>query len=235
MPIRGAPTANQLLAALPAAAYRRLLPRLEAITLAVDEVLSPIASPLRYAYFPINSIIAVSHAVEGEVMAKAWPVGREGMVGISLFLESAQENTRADVQFGGSALRISASALRREFRRAGALQRLLLRYVFALVTQASQLGICNQHHSIDQRLCRFLSRVFDRIGGVEVFVTQERIATMLGVRRESITAAALRLQQAGIISYQRGNVTLVSRRKLEERACECGGIIRRAFEAVLVI
>lgn len=234
MPIPGVPLANQLLAALPAAVYRRLLPRLEAITLAVDEVLFPISAPLRYAYFPTDGIVAVSYAVEVGTMAVAWPVGREGMVGISSFLGAAHQDIRTTVQFSGSALRIPASALRGEFRRAGAFQHLLLRYVFALVTQASQLGLCNQYHSIDQRLCRFLSRVFDRIGGDEVWVTQDRIAMMLGVRRESITAAAVRLQQAGIIRYERGHVTLTSRKKLDERACACGGIIRRAFAAVLV-
>ena len=165
-------------------------------------------------------------------MAKAWPVGREGIVGISVFLGSPHRDSRADVQFAGLAYRISASALQSEFRRAGALQHLLLRYVYALITQASQLAVCNQNHSIEQRVCRFLSRTFDRVDGNKVFITQVRIGMLLGVRRESITLIELQLQRAGIIEYSRGFITLINRKKLEKRACACGGIIRRAFAAV---
>jgi len=226
------PKTNQLLAALPASAYRRLLPDLEATALSLDQTLFLRARPLQFAYFPTSSIVTFSYAIEKGALVNAWSVGREGMVGISLLLDGRQRDGRADVSFGGHAFRIPAAALQREFRRAGALQHLLLRYVYALVTQASQLAVCNQNHLIEQRVCRFLKRTFDRIGGDEVFVTQERIAMMLGVRRESITEIALRLQQAGIIKYGRGQVTLVNRMKLEQRACACGGIIRRAFAAV---
>jgi CRP-like cAMP-binding protein len=226
------PTANQLLASLPAAALRRLLPHLEATTLSVDQTLFPPAGPLQFAYFPTSSIVTLSYAIEEGAMAKAWPVGREGMVGISLFLGSPHRDNQASVQFGGLAFRISASALRSEFQRAGALQQLLLRYVFALMTQASQLSVCNLYHSVDQRLCRFLSRAFDRVNGHEVFITQARIATLLGVRREGVTEIASRLREAGIIKYWRGHITLVNQKKLESRSCACGGIIRRAFAAV---
>jgi len=166
-------------------------------------------------------------------MAKAWPVGREGIVGISLFLGCLERDNRADVQIGGLAFRLSASALLREFRRAGAFQRLLLRYVFALVTQASQLSVCSNYHPIDQRLCRFLLRLFDRLSGDEVAITQERMGELLGVRRVSITAAAGKLQAAGIIECLRGRVRLMNRTKLAERACACASIIARAFEATL--
>ena len=229
----GTPKGNQLLAALPAAAYRRLLPDLEKITLDADETLVRPGSPLKFAYFPTAGIVTLAYAVEEETaMAKAWPVGREGMVGISLFLGSPDRDNRADVQFGGVAFRMSAAALQVEFRRAGALQQVLLRYVFALLTQASQLGVCSHYHPTEQRLCRFLSRAFDRIDANEVIVTQARIASLLGVRRESITASALRLQRAGIIKYSRGQVTLINRKKLDERSCACGEIIRRAFAEV---
>jgi hypothetical protein len=229
----GTPKGNQLLAALPAAAYRRLLPDLEEVTLQVGVNLFRPSSSLRFAYFPTASIVTLSYAVEERAaMAKAWPVGREGMVGISLFLGCRDRDNRADVQFGGPAFRLSAAALRLEFGRAGALERLLLRYVFALVTQASQLGVCSHYHPTEQRLCRFLSRGFDRMDGDKLFVTQARIAVLLGVRRESITACASRLKRAGIIEYCRGQVTLIDRQKLKKRACACDEIIRRAFAAV---
>lgn len=165
-------------------------------------------------------------------MAKAWPVGREGMVGISLFLGGPKRDNRADVQIDGAAFRLPASALLAEFRRAGALQHVLLRYVFALVTQASQLGVCNHYHLIEKRLCRFLSLLFDRVSADDVVITQDRIALLLGVRRSSITQAAVHLHAAGAIEYSRGHVRLTSRAKLEELACPCAGIIRRAFAAV---
>jgi hypothetical protein len=224
---------NLLLAALPAAACRRLLPDLEETNLVIDETLYGSGEQPKFAYFPTGSIVTVSYTVEGRgTVGKAWSVGREGIAGISLFLGSSCSDNVADVQFGGPALRISASALLAEFRRAGALQRLLLRYVFALVTQASQYGLCNQHHSTSQRLCRFLARAFDRFDSSVIFVTQARIAKILGVRRESISEGALLLQRAGIIKYCRGCVTLLDRRGLDERACDCGNIVRRAYLAV---
>lgn len=224
--------ANQLLAALPKAAYRRLLPHLEATTLDAGQKLFPATGPLQFAYFPTDSIVTLLYALEEGAMAKAWPVGREGMVGISLILGNSRRDNRAGVQVGGRAFRMPASVLLVEFRRGGALQRLLLRYVFALITQASQLCVCSQHHLIEERLCRFLSRAFDRIDGDELLITQERMSQCLGVRRESITEAALHLQRAGIIQYCRGQLTLLNQKKLEERACACGEIIRRAFAAV---
>lgn len=218
---------------MPEAAYRRLLPDLETSTLRVGETLFRPAGRLQYAYFPTTSIVKLSYAVgEDGAMAKAWPVGREGMVGISLFLGGSKRDNRADVQIGGVALRLPASALLAEFKRAGALQHLLLRYVFALVSQASQLGLCSHYHPIEQRLCRFLCLLFDRVVSNDVVITHERIAELLGVRRVSITHAALHLHAAGVIDYQRGHVRLVSRTKLEDRACPCAAIIRRAFASV---
>jgi hypothetical protein len=231
----GDPTArgNQLLAALPVAAHRRLLPHLEGVTLEVDETLYRQGVQPKFAYFPTGSIVTVSYPFECKgTIAKAWSVGREGIAGISLFMGSSCSDNKAEVQFGGPALRISASALMAEFRRAGAFQRLLLRYVFALVTQASQYGLCNQYHSTSQRMCRALSRSFDRFDSSVIFVTHSRMAMMLGVRRESITESALLLQRAGIIKYGRGQVTLLDRKGLDERACDCGNVVRRAYAAV---
>ena len=227
------PKANRLLAALPEAAYRRLLPDFEATTLRVGEVLFHKAGRLQYAYFPTSAVATLSYAVEeGRPMAKAWPVGREGVVGVSIFLGNGRREHNATVQVAGLAVRLPAAALMNEFRRAGMLQHLLLRYVFALVTQASQLGVCNYHHPIEQRLCRFLSLGFDRVAGDRIAFTHQHIAELLGVRRESITEAASRLQSQGVIEYQRGNIRLISRKKLQERSCPCGAIIQRAFQSV---
>jgi hypothetical protein len=230
-----APTANNLLAALPAAVYRRLLPHLEETTLSADQVLFLPATPLRFAFFPIDSIVTCSYAIEETATAKAWTVGREGMVGIPLCVErlhAIRGPGRADVQVGGRAFRLSQSALRSEFRRGGALQHLLLRYMLALITQASQLSVCNLYHSVDQRVCRFLSRAFDRANDDEIFITQVRMGRLLGIRREGVTESAFRLQESGIIHYSRGHVRLLNRKALEAQACVCGGIIRQAFAAV---
>jgi len=217
------------------AAYRRLLPDLQAQPLEVGEQLFRPNGQLQFAYFPTTSIVTLSYAVEDNgTMAKAWPVGREGVVGISLFMGGPKQDNSADVQIGGLAYRLPAASLLTEFRRGGAFQQLLLRYVFALVTQASQIGVCSSHHSMDQRLCRFLVRLFDRVSASNVVITHERIATLLGVRRTSITLAAAKLQKAGIIEYSRGRIRVIDQKKLEQRSCACAGIIRRAFEAVSV-
>lgn len=225
--------ANRLLAALPQAAYRRLRPDLEATILHVGEVLIRPAGRMPFAYFLTDSVVTISYAVkETGAMAKAWPVGNEGMVGISLILGSPERDNGAAVQIGGTAFRLPAAVLLREFGRAGALQHLLLRYVFALITQASQLGVCGHHHPIEQRLCRLLLRVFDRVSAEEVALTQEQIAYLLGVRRASITNVAGQLQAVGAIDYSRGHIRLINRKMVEERSCACAAIIRGAFEAV---
>jgi CRP-like cAMP-binding protein len=225
--------ANALLAALPEAAYRRLLPELEATALRAGEVLFRPNGSIKFAYFPTNSIIALMYGMDGAgALAKAWPVGSEGMLGVSLFLGVRRLDHQAEVQVGGSAFRLPAAALLAEFRQAGALQHLLLRYVFALISQASQLGLCNHCHAIEQRLCRLLLLAFDRVGAEEIDLTQQRIAELLGVRRVSVTQAAMRLQNDGLIEYVRGRVKLINRKKLEERSCVCAGAIARAFDAV---
>jgi CRP-like cAMP-binding protein len=231
----GAPSAraNALLAALPRAVYRRLLPELQVSTLQPSEVLCRPNERMKFAYFPTDSIVAVMYGTdEAGSMAKAWPVGREGMLGISLFLGVERLDNQTEVQVAGTAFRIPAAALMAEFRQAGALQRLLLRYAFGLIMQASQLGVCNHCHPIEQRLCRLLLLAFDRVGAREIDLTQQRIAELLGVRRVSVTHAAMRLQRNHVIEYVRGRVRLVDRKKLAECSCVCAGIIARGFAAV---
>ncbi len=228
------PKQNGLLAALPEKVYRRLLPHLETTKLRAGEALLAPDGHMKFAYFPTSSIVALLYDDQtDDVAVNAWPVGREGMLGISLFLGAPKFVTRADVQIGGSAFRLPAAALLAEFRQAGALHQLLLRYVFALITQASQLGVCGNYHPIEQRLCRFLLGAFDRIDGDEIGFTQQRIAGLLGVRRVSVTQAAMRLQSDELIEYVRGRVRLLNRKLLEQRSCVCAAIIRRAFAAVL--
>jgi hypothetical protein len=197
-------------------------------------LLSTSGGTMKYAYFPTSSIVTLLYELDSaHAMVNAWPVGREGMLGISLFLGVPKFVNRADVQIGGTAFRLPAAALLAEFRQAGALQNLLLRYAFALITQASQLGVCGNYHPIEQRLCRFLLGAFDRVDSNEIGFTHQRIAGVLGVRRVSITQAAIRLQADELIEYVRGRVRLVNRRLLEQRSCICAGIIKRAFAAVL--
>lgn len=227
------PKANRLLAALPETVYRRLLPKFEVTNLHIGETLCSPAGRLQFAYFPTSSVVASSFAVKKDgAMAEAPLVGREGMAGISLILGGPTHDKRVDVLIGGTAFRLPASPLIAEFFQAGALQKLLLRYVFARMAQGSQLGVCSRSHPIEQRLCRLLSCIFGRISGDEVALTQEQIAELLGVRRVSITNAAGHLRTAGIINYQRGQVRLVNRKKLHERTCPCAEIIGRAFESV---
>jgi CRP-like cAMP-binding protein len=224
---------NALLAALPRTVYRRLLPDLQVSTLQPGEVLYRSNTRMKFAYFPTNSIIAVMYGTDDAgSMAKAWPVGREGMLGISLFLGVERLDNQAQVQVGGTAFRLPAAALVAEFQQAGALQRLLLRYAFALIMQASQLGVCSHCHPVEQRLCRLLLLAFDRVGAREIDLTQQHIAQLLGVRRVSITHAAMALQRNRAIEYVRGRVRLIDREKLAERACGCAGIIARGFAAV---
>lgn len=226
------PRQNQLLAALPAAVYRRLLPSLELVALPLGRMLFPSLGTMRYAYFPTTSIVTLSYAVDKSASAKAWQVGREGAVGLAS-LSDPIRNDQAEVQVAGHAFRLAAPALRAEFSRGGALQQLLLRYLHACILQLSQLGICNQHHTVDQRLDRFLLHAFDRAPANSLLITQQETADLLGVRRVGVTEAVGRLQALGIVRCGRGQITLLNRRKLEARVCACYAAIRREFEALL--
>lgn len=226
------PRQNHLLAALPAAVYQRLLPYLELVTLPRGQILFPPPGKMRYAYFPTTSIVTFSYAIDKSASAKAWHVGNEGVAGLSS-LCSPIRNDQTEVQTAGHAFRLAVHALRAEFRRGGAFQQLLLRYLQALITHVSQLGVCNQYHTLDKRLCRFLLRAFDQAPANELAITQQRTADLLGVRRVGITEAIGRLQAAGIIRCGRGHLTLLSRRKLEARACACYAAIKKEFDGLL--
>src|SRR5437016_2096042 len=214
------PRRNQLLAALPDAEWLRWLPQLEPVEMPLGKILYESGNKLSHVYFPTTSIISLLYVMEDGASAEIAVVGREGLVGISLFMGGATTPSRAVVQSAGQAFRLTADLMLQEFNRAGPVLHLLLRYTQALITQMAQTAVCNRHHSLDQQLCRWLLLSLDRLDSRELVVTQELIANMLGVRREGVTEAAGQLQQAGLIQYRRGHITVVDRERLEQRACE---------------
>ena len=227
------PRQNQLLAALPAADYERLLPHLELVPLELGWALYESGSQQGYMYFPTDSIVSLLYVMEDGSSAEIAVVGNEGVVGIALFMGGETTPSRAVVQSAGYAYRLKASLLKKEFERGGPLQYLLLRYTQALITQMAQTAVCNRHHALEQQLCRWLLLSLDRLHSNELTMTQELIANMLGVRREGVTEAAGKLQAAGLIHYSRGKITVLDRPKLEARVCECYVVVKREYDRLL--
>ena len=182
---------------------------------------------LPYAYFPTTAIVSLHCVMASGASSEMAGVGNEGMVGIALFMGGETLASSAVVQIAGEALRLEPSLLQREFDKAGALHRLLLRYVQSLITQIAQSGVCNRHHSVEQQLCRWLLATLDRATSAEIIMTHELVANTLGVRRESITGAATKLQRAGLIRYRRGHISVLDRVGLEARACECYAVVKK--------
>lgn len=233
MPASDIPTNNRLLAALPAAEYGRLHPRLEPVSMPIGAVVYESGSRLDYVYFPTTSIVSLLYVMEDGASAEIAMVGNEGLVGIALFMGGETTPSRAVVQSAGSAYRLPGRAMKEEFVRGGAMQHLLLRYTQALLTQMAQTAVCNRHHSVDQQLCRWLLLSLDRLPTDKLIMTQEQIANMLGVRREGVTEAAGKLQSAGLIKYSRGRITVLDRPGLEALVCECYGVVKTEFGRLL--
>jgi len=227
------PRANQLLAALPQAEWNRWLPYLELVEMPCGQVLCESGGRLAHAYFPVTSIVSLSYVMENGASAEIAIVGHEGVVGISLFMGGGSTPSRAVVQTAGYGFRLRAARLIREFSRSGPALRLLLRYTQALITQMAQTAACNRHHSLDQQLCRWLLLSLDRLSSNELVITQALIAATLGVRREGVTEAAGHLQKAGMISYRRGRMLVLDRPGLEQRTCECYGVVKREYDRLL--
>jgi CRP-like cAMP-binding protein len=227
------PNQNHLLAALPTAEFERLAPHLELVPLRLGEILYEPDGLMRHAYFPTTSIVSLHYVMETGASAEAAGVGNEGVVGISLFMGGDSTSSSAVVQTAGHAYRLDGRFLREEFNRAGLMQRLLLRYTQALLTQMTQTAACNRHHSVEQQLCRWLLSTLDRVSSGELIMTQELVASMLGVRREGITEAAGKLQIAGFIRYRRGHISVLERSGLETRACECYGVVKKELNRLL--
>lgn len=227
------PKQNHLLAALPTADYERLLPELELVTMQLGMVVCEPGIELQYAYFPTTSIVSLLHHTKNGASAETAVIGNEGVVGVSLFMGGGSVLTRMIVNGAGYGFRLRKSILDEEFARGGALQQLLLRYTQALITQTSQTVVCNRHHSVMQQLCRWLLLNLDRLPSNEVRVTQETIAGMLGVRRESIGAAAGKLQDDGYIHYSRGHINVLDRSGLEAQVCECYAGVKEEYDRLL--
>jgi CRP-like cAMP-binding protein len=226
------PRTNHLLAALPDEEWQRWRSQLEPVSLVLGEVLYESGATLAHVYFPTSAIVSLLYVMENGASAEIAVVGYEGIVGISLFMGGDSTPSRAVVQSGGHAFRLPAAAIKDEFKRAPVLH-LLLRYTQALITQMAQTAVCNRHHSLDQQLCRWLLLSLDRLKGNELAMTQELIANMLGVRREGVTEAALKLQHAGLIRYSRGRITVLDRPGLEQRSCECYAVVKTEYERLL--
>jgi CRP-like cAMP-binding protein len=222
------PNQNQLLAALPAAEFGRLAPHLQRVPLPLGEMLYEPGAQLQHAYFPVSAIVSLHHVMESGASASVAGVGNEGMVGVSLYM-GGDTTSSAVVQTAGDAYRLERGLLKQEFERSGPTQRLLLRYTQALMTQMSQTAVCNRHHSVEQQLCRWLLVTLDRLPSDKVVMTQEMVAGMLGVRRESIAEAAGRMQQAGVIHSRRGQLAVLERAGLEARVCECYAVVKSEF------
>jgi len=227
MPAPHSPTQNRLLAALPKAELARLAPHLEFLPLPLGQVLFEPGEQLQHAYFPTTAIVSLHYVMESGASSETAGVGNEGVVGISLFMGGDTTPSSAVVKTAGHAYSLPRRLLVEEFSRGGVMQNLLLRYTQALITQMTQTAVCNRHHSVEQQLCRWLLHTLDRIPSGELVMTQELVASMLGVRREGITAAAGSLQTAGIISYRRGHIAVLNRRGLEGRSCECYGVVKK--------
>ncbi|MEP7100190.1 MAG: Crp/Fnr family transcriptional regulator [Burkholderiales bacterium] len=218
---------NHLLAALPTGELAPLVAHLERVPLRLGDMLYEPGDPLQFAHFPTTAIVSLHYVTESGASSETAGVGNEGVVGIPLFMGGASTPSSAVVHTAGHAYRLPGSVIQREFDRAGSLQRLLLRYTQALITQTAQTAACNRHHSIDQGLSRWLLNTLDRIPSGELVMTQELIASMLGVRREGITDAAGKLQSAGLIRYRRGHISVLNRAALELQACECYAVVKK--------
>lgn len=227
------PNQNHLLGALPADALARLSEHLELVPMRLGDMLYDPGVQLQHAYFPTTSIVSLHYVMESGASAEAAGVGNEGMLGVSLFMGGNTTTSSAVVQTAGHAYRIKRQVLKQEFDQAGLLQRLLLRYTQALMTQMSQTAVCNRHHTIEQQLCRWLLLTLDRSPGNELIMTQELVASILGVRREGITEAAGKLQHAGLISYRRGHISVLNRAGLECNTCECYAVVKNEFARLL--
>ncbi|MBC7804039.1 MAG: Crp/Fnr family transcriptional regulator [Candidatus Parcubacteria bacterium] len=218
---------------MPAAELARLVPDLELVPLLLGQILYEPGGQMQHGYFPTTAIVSLHYVMETGASAETAGVGNEGLVGVSLFMGGNTTPSSAVVQTAGHAYRLPVRLLQREFKRAGPLQLLLLRYTQALLTQMTQTAACNRHHSVEQQLCRWLLLTLDRVSTRDLVMTQELVASMLGVRREGITEAAGNLQKAGLISYRRGHISVLQRPGLESRSCECYAVVKKELFRLL--
>ena len=227
------PRQNHLLAALPEESYMRVQAELGLVALPLGWVLYESGDHMKHVYFPTSGIVSLLYLTHNGASSEIAITGNEGLVGISLFMGGESTTNRAVVQCACHAYRLPRSALRREFALGGGFQYHALRYTQALITQMAQTSVCNRHHSLDQQLCRWLLLSLDRLADSDLLMTQELIANMLGVRREGVAEAAGKLQQAGLITYSRGRISVLDRPALEQRVCECYAVVKEEYDRLL--
>lgn len=232
-PVASARTTNRVLAALPYAEWLDLEPDLEWVELAPGAMLYESGVALKHAYFPISAVVSLVSSMKDGASAEVAVVGNEGVVGVCAYMGGGRALSGAVVQSAGRALRMTARAIAWHASHSDPFMQELLCYTQALFIHMAQTSACNRHHALDQQLCRWLLLNLDRRGGNEVTVTQERIAGMLGVRREGVTGAAMKLQKAGLIRYRRGRIAILDRSGLERHSCECYSVVRQAYDPVL--
>ena len=224
---------NHLFSSIPAIEWARLLPHIEETDLPLGKVLYEPNFKMSHVYFPSAAIVSLLYELEDGSSAEIAIVGNEGIVGIAIFMGGESTSSRAVVQSAGAGYRIKSSIFLEEFNRAGPVMHLLLRYTQALITQMTQTAVCNRHHTLDQQFCRWLLLSLDRLPSNELVMTQELIANMLGVRREGVTEAALKVQKAGLIKYARGHISILDREGLEKRTCECYQVVKHEYDRLL--
>ncbi len=224
---------NLLFQAIPNSEWEILLPHIEEFDLPLGKVLYEPGVKISHVYFPSSAIVSLLYALENGSSAEIAVVGNEGVVGISIFMGGESTSSRGVVKSAGKGYRIKSKVLLEEFNQSIPLMHLLLRYTQALITQMSQTAVCNRHHTLDQQFCRWLLLSLDRLQSNELLMTQELIANMLGVRREGVTEAALKVQKANLIKYSRGHITILDRTGLEKRTCECYQVVKSEYDRLL--
>lgn len=224
---------NCLFQSIPDAEWARLLPNIEEIEMPLGQTLCEPGEKLSYIYFPSSAIVSLVHELENGTAAEVAVVGKEGLIGISIFMGGETSTTTATIKSAGYGYRIKSEILLKEFNASTSLMQLFLRFTQALITQITQTAVCNRHHLLEQQLCRLLLINLDRLPNNQLIMTQELIARLLGVRREGVTEAALKIQKAGFIKYARGHVTIIDRAGLEKRSCECYQVVKKEYERLL--
>jgi CRP-like cAMP-binding protein len=227
------PKLNRMLAALPAKDYERLLSELELIEMPLGWTMSESGDHVNYLHFPVSGIVSLIYSLEDGSSSETALVGNEGLVGISIFMGGESMPTSTEVQSAGHAYRLSRKVMKREFSLGGQLQHVALLFTQALIAQTSQTAVCNQHHSLDQKMCRWLLMTLDRSDSNELKVTQETIGKLLGVRRESVTQILGQFKKDSLIERARGRITVLDRSKLEKRVCECYSVVQAEYERLL--
>ncbi|SMC79148.1 Crp/Fnr family transcriptional regulator [Polynucleobacter kasalickyi] len=224
---------NHLFHSIPTSEWERLLPHIEAVEMPLGMVMSEPGMKLSHAYFPSTAIVSVLHALENGTSAEVAAIGNEGLIGISIFMGGGTSSSSCIVKSAGLGYRIKSHILLEEFNYSTPLMHLFLRFTQALITQITQTAVCNRHHLLEQQLCRLLLVNLDRLPSNQLLMTQELIARLLGVRREGVTEAALKIQSAGFIKYARGQVTILDRIGLEKRSCECYKVVKTEYQRLL--